>query len=52
MEVQSLAIFVVEGMKMAEILSDARLTPQEIGQRLAGLTTFTQAVKGGMNAGK
>ncbi len=52
MEVQSLAIFVVEGMKMAEIISDARLTPQEIGQRLAGLTTFTQAVKGGMNAGK
>ena len=52
MEVQSLAIFVVEGMKMAEIISDARLTPQEIGQRLAGLTTLIQKVKGGMDAGK
>jgi hypothetical protein len=52
MRVQPFSMFVIEGMKMAEIVSDTKLTPYEIGQRLAGLPTFTKTVQRGIDANK
>ncbi len=52
MEVQSLSIFVVEGIKMAEIICDPKLNAWEMGKRLAGLTTITKTVQSGIDAHK
>ncbi len=48
-EVKPISIFVVEGIKMAEIISNPRLSGDEIGQALAKLTSFTNAVQRGIN---
>ena len=50
LEIPSLTIFVVEGIKMAEIICDPRLNAYEMGQRLAGLPTFTKTVQRGIDA--
>ena len=47
-----LPIFVAEGIKIAEIISDPSLNAYEIGIKLSGLTVFAKTVERGIDAHK
>ena len=51
-EVKPISIFVAEGIKMAEIISNPSLKPYEVGQKLAEIPAYIQAVQQGIDSKK